>query len=587
MKRILFSMLAVALSIYQIKAQCIQNCSGYSVSPITYSAFPTGGINAVTLLSPNTDDGYTPQVPIGFNFNYYCTTYSTVLICSNGFIVFGNTTPAINGSDPAQTLPNVASPNGMVALNMNDFDPGTAGSITYTTIGTSPNQQFIVTYSNVPIWYNPATNSPTSTVINSGQIILYETSNTIEIHTATVGLSPYPGTQGIENTTGTSGIGAPGRNNIMWSGSNSAYRWEKTLIGAPPTGISGNTLICFADVTNYSVNPSPGASSYNWALPSGWTGNSNTISITPTAGIAGDLSVTATYTCGVSLPAIISVSVNPPPFLSIISIAPPAVCSGNAVTIDVGGASTYTLEPGTIIGTSPFIITASANTVYSVTGTNTNGCTSPSALNVPLVIYTSPTITVNSGTICLGGTFTLTPSGAPSFSYSSLFPIVTPTAAGLFSYLVIGTASNSCSGSAVSGVTVHPTPNTFAVATRTLICEKETTTLTASGANTYTWTNNNTNSITQTVSPLTATVYSLTGVNTFGCKSEASVLVIVNPCTGLGEGLKQENNLVAFPNPTKGLIKLLATNTGIFTLYDIHGKTILTKMVNEGITEIN
>lgn len=587
MKRILFSLLVFVVSIARLQAQCIQNCSGYSLSPITYSLFPTAGNNPSSSFSPNSDDGYSSPVPIGFNFDFYCGTYSTVLICTNGFIVFGNIAPSINGSDPAQSLPSPTSPNGMVSLNMNDFDPGTSGTITYTTIGTTPNQMFIVTYSDVPIWYNAATNSPSTTVLNSGQIILYETSNTIEIHTASVGLSPYPGTQGIENTTGTAGIPVPGRNNVGWSGSNSAYRWEKTLIGTPPTGIDGNTVVCFGDVASYSVNTMPGATAYNWALPSGWTGNSNTPLITATTGIIGSVSVTATYSCGTSAPTVISVTVNPPPIISITSVAPPAVCSGNTVSIDVNGGVSYTLEPGTIIGTPPFVINAADNTTYSVTGTNTNGCVNPSPVTVPLVVYTSPTITVNSGSICLGETFTLLPTGATIYSFSSLFSNVTPTASGLFSYLVVGTASNSCSGSAISGVTVQPIPNTFASATRTFICDKETTTLTASGAASYTWTHNNSTTISQTISPTLTTSYSLTGINQFGCKKEAAVMVVVSPCAGLEAQSINTEHLAVFPNPSDGLFKVSSPDAGMLILYDMNGRELWNKSIDTGTQELN
>ena len=86
MKKLLFIPLLVFLSTGELQSQCIQNCAGYTISSINYSLFPTGGVNVNNSFSPNGDDGYTGQVPIGFNFNYYCTTYSTIAICTNGFI---------------------------------------------------------------------------------------------------------------------------------------------------------------------------------------------------------------------------------------------------------------------------------------------------------------------------------------------------------------------------------------------------------------------------------------------------------------------------------------------------------------------
>ena len=65
-----------------------------------------------------------------------------------------------------------------------------------------------------------------------------------------------------------------------------------------------------------------------------------------------------------------------------------------------------------------------------------------------------PTITVNSGTICAGSSFTMSPSGANTYTYSSGTAVVTPTITS--SYSVTGTNSAGCmsSNTAVSTVTV-------------------------------------------------------------------------------------------------------------------------------------
>ena len=61
-------------------------------------------------------------------------------------------------------------------------------------------------------------------------VILYETSNDIEVH---IGKKTVCGTwngglaiQGIQNNNGSIAHVTPGRNNTIWAANNDAYRWE-------------------------------------------------------------------------------------------------------------------------------------------------------------------------------------------------------------------------------------------------------------------------------------------------------------------------------------------------------------------------
>ncbi len=590
MKKAAYFLFLFLLSHGFIKAQCVQYCSGYTVAPITYSAFPFTGNTVTSSFSPNNDDGYTAPVPIGFNFDFYCNTYSTVLICSNGFIVFGSTAPSINGSDPAQAFPSSASPNDIVALNMNDFDPGTGGSITYTTIGTSPNQMFVVSYSDVPIWYNPATNTPSVPVYNTGQIVLYETSNYIEIHTASVGTSPYVGTQGIENAAGNSGKVVPGRSATTWSSGPSAYQFPKLMVGLPPTGITGPTVACAGDPLLFSANTSTTVSNCVWTLPPGWTGTSTTSVLNANAGSSGTIAVTANYTgCPSSTPAIIVVTVNPIPGIVVGNVFPPTVCSGNTFAVNVSGAATYTVDPGSITGTSPFTLTGVIGTQYSVTGTSAAGCINQTAVPIPITVNQTPTVTINSGSICLGKGFQLTPAGASSYSYSTPFTLVTPTAAGIVTVMVIGTTIN-CSDTAFSTIVTHPLPTTAAGISKTLICLKETATLTANGASSYSWQGITSTASLIVVSPTIASTYnySVTGTNSFGCSSSATVNLTVDPCFGIGE-MTEGRTLISsiYPNPASMLLNLVLTSDASVSLYDMNGKVVYTAILENGNHVIN
>jgi hypothetical protein len=568
----------------KLKSQCVASCSNYVVSSITYTTFPNSGANLVGLFSPNDDDGLTSAIPIGFNFNFYCGTYSQVIIGSNGFLSFDVVNP-INPatSQTAQFLPNSGSPNGLVCYNWNDLDPGAGGIVTYTTIGTSPNQQFILTYSNVPIW--------NTTLLNSGQIILYQTSNVIEVHSGLISTSPYSGTQGIENMTGTSGLAVTGWNQSTWTATNTAYRWSNANIGTPPTTIGGNSVVCFGASANFSCSNMTGANSYSWSLPGGWNGSSTNTALTATAGVAGNVSVTATYSCGTSAPTQFSINVIPAPIVSIISVSPSVLCSGNTVNINASGGINYTLMPGNLPVVPPFTVMPMTNMTYSVYGDNNSGCISVNPGLAPVNVNATPTVVVNSGSVCLGSTFTMTPTGAVSYSFSSLFTSVTPSASGTYSYLVWGIGNNGCVGNAISALTVASLPTIFASASRTTLCIKETTTLTAVGAASYTWTGS-APSPTLLVAPLLpnpSEIYTVRGINAQGCSNTATVVLKINSCTGLVENKPNYGEVKVFPNPFKSQfsVQLQSEINGACFVYDISGALILTKTINANCFEVN
>ena len=106
------------------------------------------------------------------------------------------------------------------------------------------------------------------------------------------------------------------------------------------------------------------------------------------------------------------------------------------------------------------------------------------------------------------------------------------------------------------------------------ICIGENKTLTATGANTYTWSNAlNTNTI--VVTPSITSVYSVTGTGTNNCINTASVQVTVNPCTAIKD--PSQNTLSVYPNPAKTQITLNATTSQIgksLKVYDALGKVV-------------
>ncbi|MEM1324795.1 MAG: LamG-like jellyroll fold domain-containing protein [Bacteroidota bacterium] len=76
--------------------------------------------------------------------------------------------------------------------------------------------------------------------------------------------------------------------------------------------IIGTNTICGNAMLTYQIAPVPGATSYIWTLPSGWSGTSTTNSINVTAnGTTGTLSVSAINSCGSSNTVSLEVAANP------------------------------------------------------------------------------------------------------------------------------------------------------------------------------------------------------------------------------------------------------------------------------------
>jgi hypothetical protein len=179
----------------------------------------------------------------------------------------------------------------------------------------------------------------------------------------------------------------------------------------------------------------------------------------------------------------------------------------------------------------------------------------------------TPGITSNTA-ICIGGSASLTATGGTAYVWSTLSPFsgiaVNPTVT--TNYSVAGTDLNGCPGSASVIVTVNPLPAVTAVASRTAMCKDEFVLLTASGANTYSW-SNTVNSATQNVSPPVnnTTVFNVTGIDINNCVGSASVAVKVNPCTGLSEN-NNDLNISIYPNPTSRMLHVRVERSGTMVL---------------------
>jgi gliding motility-associated-like protein len=219
-----------------------------------------------------------------------------------------------------------------------------------------------------------------------------------------------------------------------------------------------------------------------------------------------------------------------------------SICQGTTagVSITATGANSYVWTPATGLSctncSSPTALPA-ATTTYVVTGTDGNGCTDTGV--VTITVNALPNVTASANvSICNGTNTTLNASGASNYSWSPTTglsctncanPIANPTTT--TTYIVTGTTASGCSDTGIVTVTVNPKPVVNAGGNRA-ICLGSSTTITASGANTYAWTPATglscTNCASPVATPIINTTYTVIGSTTFGCKDTQQVTVTVN-----------------------------------------------------------
>ena len=117
--------------------------------------------------------------------------------------------------------------------------------------------------------------------------------------------------------------------------------------------ITGNTSVCIGQsAVTYTVPAISNATSYTWTLPSGATGSSTSNSITVNYGssaVSGNISVYGTNACGNGTSASLAITIHALPIVTASTTAT-LTCSGSAVTLSGGGASTYAWSNGVTNG---------------------------------------------------------------------------------------------------------------------------------------------------------------------------------------------------------------------------------------------
>ena len=184
----------------------------------------------------------------------------------------------------------------------------------------------------------------------------------------------------------------------------------------------------------------------------------------------------------------------------------------------------------------------SSTSYYTVTGTDLNGCTNTTSTTVN--VNSKPVInlstTPNTNKICEGASIVIDAFGAISYSWQPSAGLNQITGQSVIAspststnYFVLGTDQNNCKNTAEIMINVGINPTISVSPSNPIICQGESVTLFAEGANQYNWTPSSslTSSIGSVViaSPLVNTSYTVTGIDSLGCEGVSIQTVNVNP----------------------------------------------------------
>ncbi|MFL5752588.1 MAG: gliding motility-associated C-terminal domain-containing protein, partial [Bacteroidia bacterium] len=321
-----------------------------------------------------------------------------------------------------------------------------------------------------------------------------------------------------------------------------------------------NTPICVGAST--TLNATPGANSYSWLPLTGLSvGNIPNPVASPTTTTVYTLTLSDANNC--TGKDSVMITVNSLPIANAGNDA--SFCAGASTVLAASGGGTYSWSPaaGLTSSTSPNpTANPASTTVYTLTVTNTAGCTKKDS--VTITVNPLPTITaVGNSPICFGTSTLLQASGGLNYAWIptgglSSPTIANPTASPLTTtlYTVMGFDANNCSNTATVSVVVIPSP--VVQATGASICFGGTATLNATGATTYSWQPGTLSGASQSVNPGSTTNYTVTGTDANGCSSTATATVMVDPLVTAGFTANPSSGVapvpVDFTNTTTGAL---------------------------------
>jgi len=495
-------------------------CSGQSIvltntgsAASGYTWSPSGGSASSATVSPTGNTTYTLT-----GANGTCTGSTTAAvtvnatptlavtggtICSGQSIVLTNTGTAASGY--------TWSPSGGSA---GSATVSPTGNTTYTLTGANGSCTGSITAA-VTVNATPTLALTGGTICSGQSIVLTNTGTAASGYT----WSPSGGSTGSATVSPTSNTTytLTGANGTCTTSTTAAV----TVNATPTLAVTGGSICSGQSIV--LTNTGSSASGYTWS-PSGGSAGSATVS--PSGNTTYTLTG-ANGTCTASTTA--AVNVSPTPTIALASSAGATICSGTSTTLTASGATNYTWSPNAGGGsTNPVVVSPGTSDTYTVTG-ESSGCTSTQVITVNVTPTPTVAAVASTGTLCAGQSTVLTASGAGTYTWmpgSVASSTISVTPGSTTIYTVTG-ENSGCTSTQTVAVNVNALPNVAIGAAPSSLCTGQTTTLTASGATSYTWSANagggTTNPV--SVSPSATDTYTVTGTDNNGCINQGTITV--------------------------------------------------------------
>ena len=415
-------------------------------------------------------------------------------------------------------------------------------------IGTANNPQYLYSWTLGTGLNSTTISDPTFTLGNSGNSPITQTLVVETSLTSNPGVCPTTDTievtiaPNIQETTNEVACG----NSYTWNGTTyqssgtytdvfqTIYGCDSTVtlnlnLQPNPTISATNATICEGD---QAILTASGANSYSWtSVPQG---TSASVTVSPI--VTTTFEVIGTDANGCMDTVYTTVTVDPAPVLQI-SATPDSLCIGDSSTISVSGAQSYNWISGGVSNTTGIsnVVNPNQTATYVIEGLGPNGCTGTAQIEI--VVNSSPVLTLSGliAAICEGDSLEVLANGATSYEWTgpsvnnpSANPqLLSPTQ--LATYQLVGTL-NGCSDTIGFALDVNPAPVLNMILPEAF-CAGESDTVIVTGAISYSW-----SPILQElspgvalVSPVSSTLYTVTGVDALGCSAVISGNVSVLP----------------------------------------------------------
>lgn len=306
-----------------------------------------------------------------------------------------------------------------------------------------------------------------------------------------------------------------------------------TVNTLPIPNLSGNLTICNGTSTTLTAGGGNGGATLGFAWSSGQP--TSAIVVSPTSTTAYSVTVTNTTTgCFASTSALVTVN----PALTATLAGNLTICNGSSTTLTASGGNGFGWSGGQ--NTSAVVVAPTSTTAYSVTVTNTTtGCFASTSVTV--TVNPLPLVALSSSNVCAGGIVSLSAtSGLSSYTFTGPGTLtgsgntrsVAALSVGSYSFSVVASNTNGCLSTATTSVTVNafPNPTLTASPSATLTCPLASLTLTAGGADGYSFSGPGLVSQSGNLAVVNVSgLYSVTVTNTTtGCASTTSITISSN-----------------------------------------------------------